>query len=1189
MTTFFINISQDLLPVLAHSLWQAIVIAFVVSMILRRLSARRSNLRYLVSCAGLLMVIAAALGTWSILRLEAVPGGVEPQSKTAVTVAASEPIPAAAPSTQQTDNSPISTSSSNLSWRDSLNSNRVAPWLIAVWAAGVIIMMLRAIRGFAEVRHWLNVQDGSFESQLGKLQEVLAELCQPLGIRRPVRLVATAAVNTPAVIGNWWPVIVLPASMLSGTTLSKEQWKVVLAHELAHVRRFDGLVNLAQLMIESLLFFNPAVWWISRQIRVEREACCDAVAARLTGKPTAVAATLLNVAESLTVPNAIPAMSFAEPAKSGSLRDRVTRLAKPDSIPRTGLTWIGLAASLLILAAAAFALQQGTDVAVRSAAALLSNEERVNELARLQAENADLIAPPADGNEDAEFVAGQSIPVTVRLRTEGGELVPKGVWLYNAQSASMGTLAGVHKPVEVFEHTESFRPGRLRIGAFAAGYAPAISEIVRLKANDPPRTIELTLGRGYETSIAVTTLEGDLVNDVEIRMQGLLKLDGSSTGPNTEQQSVTVTDGVLHLPGVSRNTVYDFTVLSPGWEFERREFSFDTADGQTWKINRAKPTMLQLIDDVTSEPVVGGSVLLAGWTDRTMRGESGLKYGDLRQLDTAGYQLLGNSDEQGRVSINRLSRRLKHTLAIRAEGYRLESLWSVRSGVDLGAIRLKPPITLSGQITGDLSRLAQRNRNGKETSWLSYRNPIRTGGGSTYSGLYSASVADDGQFEISDLIPGTLMLDLPGGQQKLQITESVSGLEFHIARPGEQESPLTREVIVKLTGLPDDLVVRGKMWLWWGNEPVGNEQVTIQENQARVEVPIGCRFNISRTEGLVGCVVERSKPVLVTDGDGPLIVDLPAVPAGAVHGSVLRSDGQAPSKVFVSIHALRNDPSAQKLQINPSSTSTDGLDSWFRSLPYGDTYCVSVREVSSEQYSWAVSDAFAVSADNPVRQIDLTLHPPQRFQVRLIDKNRQPVPNAPVTLNIDHTFGGHSHGHPVNRISDDNGLADFGLVAMDGDAGPADVTVRLLIAPVNGLRGQVLEIDEAEKTVTVTLEPGVKASGIVIDDASGQPIPNAPVRVYPHHYDQSKYFHNIPTKTDDQGRFEFSGLEPIEYVGHVDGATDPQAVVTPSPGGGNRMAYPKGHQRLLLNPEQTPVEWRVQILPGSKLKPLGIE
>ncbi len=1188
MTNFLIDTSHELLPVLAHSLWQAIVVAFVVVLILRRLSARQSNLRYLVLCCGLGTVSVAALATWSIARLE--PDAIKAEHQVNIAATKVDPISVRSTETsiaQPTDSQPR-VDVMTPSWRDGLNSRQLAPSLIAVWAAGVIVMMLRSVRGFAKVRNWLKRQDESLLEQLTSLLELLAELSQTLGLHRPVRLVTSAAVRTPAVVGSWWPVIVLPASMLSGTTMTAEQWKVVLAHELAHVRRFDGLVNLAQLLIESLLFFNPAVWWISRRIRVEREACCDAVAARLIGKPTAVATTLLNVAESLTAPNTLPTMAFAEPSDSGSLRDRVTRLAKPDSIPRTSLTWIGLAASLLLLAAAAFALQQGADVVVRSAAALLSNEERVNELARLQAENADVIAPPADGDEDAEFVAGQSIPVTVRLRTKDGELVPKGVELdlihHSASSSLCSSMGYVREPIDVSEHTRSFSPGRLLIGAFAAGYAPAISEITQIKANAPPRTIELTLGRGFETSITVRTLEGEPVDDVEVRMQGVLRLDGTTTGPNTEQQTLTVTDGVLKLPRVSGNTVYQFTVLSPGWEFERREFRFDEADGQTWEINRAKPTTLQLIDGVTGKPVTDSLVFLAGWKNRHLNQGSGLLYGDPRNIDPADFRLLGTSDENGRATIDRLSRRLNHTLAIRAHGYQLKTLWSVHSGVDLGEIRLKPPITMSGQITGDLDRLARRNDNGTKTRRLSYRNDIRVDGDSTYSDIHYTSIDDDGRFEMTNLVPGTVKLDLPGGQQELQVTESVSGLQFHIE---EQENPPTRMVDVRLTGLPSDLKVRGNLQvLWWGGGLSGNKVVPIRNNHATIDVPTGHKLNV-RTRAPVGFIAKDFEPTTIPEGDHPLVVELSAIPAGAVHGTVLRADGQPATDVSVHVFSDRSKIELHKLQVD--QTASNQSDSFFQSLPYGSPYCVLVREVTSEHFTWAVSDEFTISAANPIHELNLQLRPTRPFSAKIVDEDNQPVPNAAVELSIGHTFRDQSAGRSISRVSDDNGYIDFDLVAMDGHAGPAEATVRLSIAPVNGLRGQLLEIDEADDIVTVVLKPGVKASGILIDDASGQPIPNAPVRVYPGDQDKSEYFNNIRTRTDGQGRFEFTGLEPIEYVGHVDGATDPQVVVTSSPGGVNRMAYPKGHQRLLLNPGQSPVEWRVQILPGSKLKPLGIE
>ena len=109
-----------------------------------------------------------------------------------------------------------------------------------------------------------------------KWRQSLRRLCGQLRIRRPVRLLESALVDVPMVIGWLRPVILLPASALSG--LTPQQLEAIIAHELAHIRRHDYLINLLQSLIETLLFYHPAVWWVSRQIRREREHCCDDLA-----------------------------------------------------------------------------------------------------------------------------------------------------------------------------------------------------------------------------------------------------------------------------------------------------------------------------------------------------------------------------------------------------------------------------------------------------------------------------------------------------------------------------------------------------------------------------------------------------------------------------------------------------------------------------------------------------------------------------------------------------------------------------------------------------------------------------------------------------------------------------------------------------------------------------------------------
>ena len=123
-----------------------------------------------------------------------------------------------------------------------------------------------------------------------RIRQWTDELRGLLRVTRSLRIVEAAEGFGPAVFGLVRPVLALPILMMTG--LPPEVVRAVLAHELAHIRRHDYWFNLVQMAIEAVLFFNPAVWWISRQIRIDREACCDAMAARLLGRPGALAEAL---------------------------------------------------------------------------------------------------------------------------------------------------------------------------------------------------------------------------------------------------------------------------------------------------------------------------------------------------------------------------------------------------------------------------------------------------------------------------------------------------------------------------------------------------------------------------------------------------------------------------------------------------------------------------------------------------------------------------------------------------------------------------------------------------------------------------------------------------------------------------------------------------------------------------------
>ncbi len=109
-----------------------------------------------------------------------------------------------------------------------------------------------------------------------KFEDILERLKRILRVSAPVRLYTSATVLVPTAIGWLRPCIVLPVTALTG--LSEAQIAAILAHELAHIRRNDYLFNVVQTLIETMLFYHPAVWWVGRQMRREREHCCDDMA-----------------------------------------------------------------------------------------------------------------------------------------------------------------------------------------------------------------------------------------------------------------------------------------------------------------------------------------------------------------------------------------------------------------------------------------------------------------------------------------------------------------------------------------------------------------------------------------------------------------------------------------------------------------------------------------------------------------------------------------------------------------------------------------------------------------------------------------------------------------------------------------------------------------------------------------------
>jgi GWxTD domain-containing protein len=316
-------LTNALAMALVHFLWEGAALALLL-VPFQRASAR---VRYAVACA-VFFAMPLAFGV-TLLRLWESPA-----------VAARHiVVPHLAAAPDATASAPATAAAAGPIWH----------WLAPIWMAGVAIFYLRSFIAWMSARR---MQNTGVVHATSDWQQRFLGLRARAGVSRAVALVESCLTEVPVVIGYFRPVILLPAGMATG--LSTDQVEALLLHELAHIRRHDYLVNLLQTAVEGLLFYHPAVWWVSHVIRTEREHCCDDAVVAQRGDARGYAGALAAL-EMLRAPETALA------ATGGSLVRRVRRLLRQPEGPQGSPAAIVVAAVLLAGAAVILpAWQQGS-------------------------------------------------------------------------------------------------------------------------------------------------------------------------------------------------------------------------------------------------------------------------------------------------------------------------------------------------------------------------------------------------------------------------------------------------------------------------------------------------------------------------------------------------------------------------------------------------------------------------------------------------------------------------------------------------------------------------------------------------------------------------------------------------------------------------------------------------------------
>lgn len=332
--------------VLLHFLWQGAALALVLWAGLRLAREAGPTARYGLACATLAGMLAAPAVTATLI---ARPDG----GPAARALAASDrPVPTEIGTRESVPSGHGATAPAAVgAAAPEASEPGLALRLVALaWAIGVLALSAR-LAGGALLARRLTRRGRAAEPAR---QQELANLARRMGVRRAVRLVESVLVASPGTLGWLKPVVIVPASLFAG--LTPWQLEAILAHELAHIRRHDFIMNLVQLVAETLLFYHPAVWWVSRTIARERELICDDLAVDACGDAFVYARALTRIERMRGT-----GTRLALAADGGEFYERVRRLvaspgADQSPAPRRGASVVALALAALVVAPGASAL-----------------------------------------------------------------------------------------------------------------------------------------------------------------------------------------------------------------------------------------------------------------------------------------------------------------------------------------------------------------------------------------------------------------------------------------------------------------------------------------------------------------------------------------------------------------------------------------------------------------------------------------------------------------------------------------------------------------------------------------------------------------------------------------------------------------------------------------------------------------
>jgi beta-lactamase regulating signal transducer with metallopeptidase domain len=1089
---------------LLHSLWQDGLLTIGLWIVLRMLPARLADVRYSCALAAFALAALAPLATWAWLgepKAESSPSHpVSMPSVNGQVGLAPIPIESASRvevsrSARSLDRQPVAALSRLAVGGGSSWIHRLAiPLILAVWGLGVTIHLLRTIRDLAATRTLLRGDS----VQTAPLQASLARVVELLQIRRRFQVVMSATQAGPFVFGLWKPTLVLPAALIAG--LTPDQLEAVLLHELSHLRRYDDVINFIQLLVEAVFFFNPALRWISRELRRERETVCDARAVACLTSPLPLAQALARVAEGLTVaaPAALPAIAFAEETEAGVLLDRVQRILAPDHRPRLRLSWLSLAVTIVLAGILLCGVQQATSWSVELAKKWLTPAERIAAVADVQKDTAvqDL------GDLGAFFT------ISGTIRTEEGSVPPaRGTLDAHCEQVSVGHAAsyGTSQDASGDTFQISIQPGRCWLIYFAEGYAPVLAGPFPGRGGQRLDGVEIVLKRGVPGGVRVVDRQGRPIASAGVTAMpdwGESFWIGSTTPETTDENGVWKSEHLADVP-------YRVSVHASGFTpMEATASHRITKEPLVITLDSEKP-VTGIVVDANGTTVEGAELRVIAET----RGNSSSYLG-------GSGKLVAESRADGTFEFGDLAIDTEYSLLIDAGDRGHAMLASVRAGTDSIRIVLQKKFILAGEVRGKLS---DRPANASVT--ISCQSAAD---GINWRGL-DTDVDAQGRFHFADMFAGKYQLTIGPHVVNGRLDDSVGDLVIDLAKL--KKSDAARDVEISFA----ENVQIAAQPVAPGGFVTAQMEVVDSRGRSRfgdalpiVDGVVRLRMKTPGTLRLIpeGCLGYwfRDVDMKVPEGDDVFQTQIDVVPAGAIRVKVvapeklLKRDGLPSASVqfrhpegdFIRMFS-RNSVSANEVVLSP--------------VPL-DVACL-----ASVTQGFRIVHAPIVTLDGaePVQDLSVALPKAINAVVRvesadgkplahvLIEVKYEPVPLPRGAVSRDLSPGANTWGG--DRQTDRKGETILAGMPENG----TDYTV--IAEPKKDWQPARADVRTDGGVTILKLERGLVIEGRVIDKKTGRPVPGLEVRARLADRPLGgprQYLTEAPT--DANGNFRFSNL-----------------------------------------------------------------